>query len=422
MLRSFYPGVRHECRSAYLIFLLDYPLGRAKLEEHFAFLVTNLTYEVDGGRESITLFIAMLLEKLSFAVLEDFGETLLVALAARLVNEASNVVKTAVRRALHIIISRFDARLVDRLMLIQTKWLEHASSTVQLTAWSLVPIVLKSAKHPITPLIRMILSRIDVAKKEHVEALQTLFESPDSLILEKVLSIIDSVDITLDQRNQFIAKYFETVGPQLNDFPGHIPNPDVIVNWCQLLLVDLQLATVDSEARLIVENLLFILDLLHRSPRAAAAEETAKIKSCTDFLVKIETTYRQLPARSSPLFASSMLKLFAALIIKVVPLTEALATPMMMGALRVRDAPISSTNDIVLAQQVLDLLAHQLADQFVQLQATVMRSMTAIKRKRREDEARLAVIDPRAFSRRKLQRANRTKLETRRRKFTGSRK
>ena len=43
---------RNACASALLQFLLDYPVGERRLQQHLQFLITNLGYEHEAGRAS----------------------------------------------------------------------------------------------------------------------------------------------------------------------------------------------------------------------------------------------------------------------------------------------------------------------------------------------------------------------------------
>jgi U3 small nucleolar RNA-associated protein 20 len=46
------PSVRMQCSTILLQFLLDYPLGTKRLQHHLNFLVSNLSYEHESGRET----------------------------------------------------------------------------------------------------------------------------------------------------------------------------------------------------------------------------------------------------------------------------------------------------------------------------------------------------------------------------------
>ncbi len=45
-------SVRAQCSAILLMFLLDYPLGEQRLEHHLDFLVANLEFEHESGREA----------------------------------------------------------------------------------------------------------------------------------------------------------------------------------------------------------------------------------------------------------------------------------------------------------------------------------------------------------------------------------
>lgn len=45
-------SVRAQCSSILLMFLLDYPLGEPRLDKHLEFLVSNLEFKHESGREA----------------------------------------------------------------------------------------------------------------------------------------------------------------------------------------------------------------------------------------------------------------------------------------------------------------------------------------------------------------------------------
>jgi U3 small nucleolar RNA-associated protein 20 len=50
MVKSQSGPVRQMCAASLLQFLLDFPLGERRLQQHVAFLVANLGYEYESGR------------------------------------------------------------------------------------------------------------------------------------------------------------------------------------------------------------------------------------------------------------------------------------------------------------------------------------------------------------------------------------
>ena len=52
MVRSQSAPVRQLCSSVLLQFLLDYPVGDKRLQQHLHFIITNLSYQHETGREA----------------------------------------------------------------------------------------------------------------------------------------------------------------------------------------------------------------------------------------------------------------------------------------------------------------------------------------------------------------------------------
>lgn len=52
MVRSQSAPIRQLCASVLLQFLLDYPVGDRRLQQHLHFIITNLSYEHETGREA----------------------------------------------------------------------------------------------------------------------------------------------------------------------------------------------------------------------------------------------------------------------------------------------------------------------------------------------------------------------------------
>ena len=52
MVRSQTASIRQLCSSVLLQFLLDYPVGNKRLQQHLHFIITNLSYQHETGREA----------------------------------------------------------------------------------------------------------------------------------------------------------------------------------------------------------------------------------------------------------------------------------------------------------------------------------------------------------------------------------
>ena len=53
IVESMEPKTRSRCGDLLVLFLLDYPLGPKRLEEHLHLILNNLDYEILAGRKSI---------------------------------------------------------------------------------------------------------------------------------------------------------------------------------------------------------------------------------------------------------------------------------------------------------------------------------------------------------------------------------
>lgn len=412
MLRAFHATIRQQCRAVYLSFLLDYPLARPKLEEHFSFLTANLGYEVDGGRESIALFLSALVEKLPSELLQEIGETWFVALAARLVNEPSKTVLVAVKSAIKSVVARLDVRSMDRIELVMTKWLRHPSEVVNRTAWTAAPLILYSttvATKNLTNLLLETLKVEEVVKIQEItlETLMAVMEiSPNAIAAEKVISLMNykvEERKMLVLRDQLIGEYFAQIGDGLAGIRGHTVTISVFAEWPRLWLRTLQSLTGEediSASEQIVKNMLFVARQLEATPLTEG-----KIRTIEELAGKTEKVFRSIPTGTAPLFASALLKFYAALLVSCAVISDGLARSIISACTRVLEEGRSDNS--VVAQQVMDMLATQLGDRFEGLRAEVLRNVSVTRRKRRDEAARLAIIDPQAFSKRRMQRTQR---------------
>lgn len=115
--------VRSSCSSALLQFLLDYPLGEKRLQEHLQFLLTNLAYEHESGREAALDMLGVVLSKFPEALVSQWAEMIFLPLVARLVNDPSSKCRTMVGAALSTLLRRAAPPRRDRLAQYCGQWL-----------------------------------------------------------------------------------------------------------------------------------------------------------------------------------------------------------------------------------------------------------------------------------------------------------
>jgi U3 small nucleolar RNA-associated protein 20 len=106
VLQADAPSVRRSCSQLYLSFLLTYPLGPRRLQQHLNFFVTNLAYPVAHGRLSLLELVHDAIRRLPLDILRKQAELLLLPLTTRLVNDADQGCRVAVGRAVKRLLQR----------------------------------------------------------------------------------------------------------------------------------------------------------------------------------------------------------------------------------------------------------------------------------------------------------------------------
>ena len=79
---------RELCSSVLLTFLLDYPLGTRRLQQHLHFLLRNLSFEYSAGRQAAASTLRALTHKLPAPLLDSWAPVFFLPLVAQLVNDA----------------------------------------------------------------------------------------------------------------------------------------------------------------------------------------------------------------------------------------------------------------------------------------------------------------------------------------------
>lgn len=114
--------VRDICRSLYLQFLLDYPQGQGRLQSQMQFLAKHLSYEKQGGRQSVLELVGAVLSKFSTDVVSQFSELFFVALVMLLANEESTACRQQTAQVLGTLLGAIHAPQRATLMQMTRAW------------------------------------------------------------------------------------------------------------------------------------------------------------------------------------------------------------------------------------------------------------------------------------------------------------
>ncbi|CAI5484054.1 unnamed protein product, partial [Closterium sp. Yama58-4] len=134
LLRSHTPSVRQLSAALLLAFLLDYPLGPARLEAHVSFLIVNLQYEHQSGRQAVLGMLRAIIEGFPSVLVEAHADTFFLPLVTRLVSDESAHVRQLVAPVLKALFVRVKAPTCARLLRFASAWLVDPSPQLQQAA------------------------------------------------------------------------------------------------------------------------------------------------------------------------------------------------------------------------------------------------------------------------------------------------
>ncbi|RCH98135.1 U3 snoRNP protein, partial [Rhizopus stolonifer] len=81
--------IREQARSVYFMFLMDYPQGKGRLKKQMSFIIKNLEYVHESGRDSIMELLHHIITKFGQDILADYVDAIFFALVMRLINDES---------------------------------------------------------------------------------------------------------------------------------------------------------------------------------------------------------------------------------------------------------------------------------------------------------------------------------------------
>ncbi|KAI9203103.1 armadillo-type protein, partial [Polychytrium aggregatum] len=125
MITSQSGQVRELCRGVYLQFLLDYPHGPTRLEKQIRFLVKNLQYQYESGRESVMEMLHLVIVKFLDEVLYEYSEMVFLALVMSMVNDESAKCREMAAALLVSLLKRVGVAKGEKLMTMVNKWFDQ---------------------------------------------------------------------------------------------------------------------------------------------------------------------------------------------------------------------------------------------------------------------------------------------------------
>ncbi|KAI9249280.1 armadillo-type protein [Sporodiniella umbellata] len=117
--------IREQARSVYFMFLMDYPQGKGRLKKQVSFVIKNLEFEFETGRESIMELLHHVITKFSVEIYAEFVDATFLALVMRLINDDSPKCREMSAALIKSLLSRHPDKLPTIYKLLNT-WLDSA--------------------------------------------------------------------------------------------------------------------------------------------------------------------------------------------------------------------------------------------------------------------------------------------------------
>lgn len=124
--------IRDMARSVYFQFLMEYDQGRGKLEKQFKFLVNNLGYATQSGRQSVLELVGLIVNKAGDDLLIKVSSSFFVSLANILVNDDSGRCREMASLVIQNIFKQLGDAKINILESYIVSWMDQTSNLVLL--------------------------------------------------------------------------------------------------------------------------------------------------------------------------------------------------------------------------------------------------------------------------------------------------
>lgn len=154
--------VQELCRSVLLQFLLDYPQGKGRLKDQFAFLVQNLSYVFESGRKSVMELLSAIVQKFSDDLIVEYADMFFVALVMVVANDDSANCREMAAQILKLLIGRMREEQRKTIMSHIHAWAsQHGNAALSRVSSQTYGIMLDALKTDVSPHLETILTDVN---------------------------------------------------------------------------------------------------------------------------------------------------------------------------------------------------------------------------------------------------------------------
>lgn len=146
------PSVQELCRGALLQFLLDYPQGKGRLKNQMTFLVKNLSYVYESGRQSVMELLSAMIAKFETKLVQEYSDLLFVGLVMVIANDESAKCREMAAELVKGLLARLDTSQRNVIMSHVHSWAtQHAQGQLTRVSAQLYGLFVDFLKADISP-------------------------------------------------------------------------------------------------------------------------------------------------------------------------------------------------------------------------------------------------------------------------------
>ncbi|KAG7361182.1 DRIM down-regulated in metastasis family protein [Nitzschia inconspicua] len=112
VVRSPKPTLRQQGAVVFVRYLLDYPMGEDRFEQHLKQVIANISYEYQEGRTSAVALLSLIIEKLPPELLEKHAQMLFLPLVMQFLNDDSKDCRLKVADCIKLLFARCSSQLL----------------------------------------------------------------------------------------------------------------------------------------------------------------------------------------------------------------------------------------------------------------------------------------------------------------------
>ena len=209
---------RRQARTSLLLFLTERPISRKRLKQCLDYVLSNLEYETEPGRQSAARLTALILRKFPREILTDLAEYFYIPLALALANEESRESKRLLQLALKALFSKVDSSRMDNIYQMGWGWIVGADPQFVYMGVTSLFVLIESEVGIISKKMDVILKRLVRIVKHKQKNEDTFSNRIELACVECLLKVlrVHGIVVLCQKNSAFISDLVECCIPLVN--------------------------------------------------------------------------------------------------------------------------------------------------------------------------------------------------------------